>query len=363
MRKFIKYIATSLLFLIGIAGTAYVTIEYLNDSNNKQTTEAMMSEDNKVIERQAELKNEDPISILLTGLDTGALMYEKVESSRTDVIMVLTLNPQLETTTITSIPRDTWTVIDDSQKFDKINHAYTYGGINQTKKAVEKYLSIPIDYHVSVNMKAFIETIDAMNGLEFTPNQTFTQDGTEFVKGDSNIFTGEETIAYVRMRKQDEEGDIGRQRRQRQIVDEIMKQYLTVGTITKIPEIYNLYNEHVETNFKIGDFIELYKRYKPSLNHIVDVAFEEYDNIRKHGIYYLYIDDMHRNTIHKALAKNLNIEESFNPIIYPLKQITKQPYFETIDRNYDGIISSEDSPITKGIYSMEHLNNIMKEGN
>src|SRR5699024_6272074 len=72
----------------------------------------------------AQLKNGEPITILLTGLDSGALYYEDVEETRTDVMMVFTINPKTSESTVVSIPRDALGVQSDTDKFDKLNHAY-----------------------------------------------------------------------------------------------------------------------------------------------------------------------------------------------------------------------------------------------
>ncbi|MCW1040869.1 LCP family protein, partial [Streptococcus anginosus] len=71
---------------------------------------------------------------------------------------------------------------------------------------MQRYLDLPIDYYVEVNMKGFIDIIDGMGGIEITPNQTFIQNGAKFEEGVTRTLTGEEAIHYVRMRKADPEG-------------------------------------------------------------------------------------------------------------------------------------------------------------
>lgn len=358
-----KKLKTTLLiggFLGVMALVAPLTVDSLQHTYaSTQTTNETADVKPPDEETQARLSDAKPISILLTGLDSGALMYKDETGGRTDAIMVVTLNPDEKRTTITSIPRDTWMPIDEQQSFDKANHAYAKGGIEQTETAIENYVGIPIDYVVNVDMKAFIDGVDALGGLELTPNQTFSQDGSHFTKGERKVYTGEEVMNYARMRKQDENGEIGRQERQRQVINEMMEQYLTVSTIKQLPEMIEVYNTHVETNLDLSDLAQLFFQYQDSLENISAIPFTQYQNVTMNGSYYLHIDDMHRNTVHKALAKNLEIEPSFNPIIYPLEQIPQQAYFETMDINYDGIISNSDLPVPAGLYSDQELQQLM----
>lgn len=358
MKKLVK-IATfiggllSLFAITGALSTGFLQHTYASMTHSTINTQNTAPE--------TRIKKAEPISILLTGLDSGALMYEKETTSRTDAIIIATLNPKTKRTTLTSIPRDTWMPIDDEQTFDKVNHAYVYGGLDQTKQAIENYLGIPIDYTVSVDMKAFIEGVDALGGLEITPNQTFSQDGSNFEEGNRQTFNGEEAMNYARMRKQDEKGEMGRQERQRQVINEMMAQYLTLSTIKNVPDMIKLFNEHVETNLDFSDIVQLFLQYQPSLEHISSVPFTQYRNVTLDGTYYLHIDDMHRNTIHKTLIQNLEINQPFNPIIYPLEQIPEQSYFITYDRNQDGMITNQDAPVPFGLYAYEDLQHRMAQ--
>ena len=95
-----------------------------------------------------DLEQSDPISILLLGVDTGEL--GRTEQGRSDSMVVATINPNTQKTTLLSIPRDTYSKIvgygDGVEYFDKINHAYAYGEIKMAIDSVQELLEIPIDY-------------------------------------------------------------------------------------------------------------------------------------------------------------------------------------------------------------------------
>lgn len=360
-KKIISKLLKTGFILTMIGMVAYTAIIIFEPSRfGVETTSHPKATLDTAREEPLDVKDAEPISILLAGLDSGAMMYEDAEVSRTDALIVATLNPETKQTTLTSIPRDTWVPIDQYQTFDKINHAYVYGGIQQTHSVLEKYLGIPIDYYITVDMKAFIEGINAMGGLEITPNQTFSLNGSSFEKDNRRVYDGTEVINYIRMRKEDPNGDNGRQARQRQVINEMMDQYIAIDTVTKIPEIYDLYKDHVESNVTITDGLQLLKQYQPALDNIRSISFEQHQDINRHGIYYLYINDKHRNTVHKALANNLEIEHNFNPIVYPLEQAPAQPYFETTDTNGDGVITHHDAPVPSGVYTQETLEQALR---
>ena len=97
------------------------------------------------------LKEKKPISILLLGTDTGDL--GRSDTGRTDTLIVATVNPTTQRTTLTSIPRDTLLKIPDCRDpYDKINSAYSVGGVPTVIKSIQKLLDVPIDYYVLLNM-------------------------------------------------------------------------------------------------------------------------------------------------------------------------------------------------------------------
>src|SRR5699024_10998958 len=143
------------------------------------------------------------------GVDTGAL--GRTEKGRSDSMMVVTVNPQKEETTIVSLDRDIMAdMLDDGQTFDKMNHAYAYGGEELAMDAAEKLLDIPIDHFVTINMQGLRDLIDAVGGITVNNKIAFTLEGVRVPKGKVKL-NGKNGLAYARMRKQDPDGDIGRQ--------------------------------------------------------------------------------------------------------------------------------------------------------
>ena len=135
------------------------------------------------------LAERKPVSILLLGTDTGAL--GRNYKGRTDTMIIMTLNPQKKTTTIVSLPRDMKVNLaaypDDSPA--KINAAYTYGGVKESVKTVQKHFDIPIDVKSPL---------------------TFDYEGVHFQKGQTYHLNGSNALKLSRMRYDDPQGDYGR---------------------------------------------------------------------------------------------------------------------------------------------------------
>lgn len=125
----------------------------LRDTANKMYTpvaKSITSNKNRSFDNL--LATKKPINILLLGTDTGALGRDW--RGRTDTIMMLSINPNSNKTTIVSIPRDSNAIFPDYSSYGvaKINAAYTLGGVSETIKTLDKYYSVPIDGYILINM-------------------------------------------------------------------------------------------------------------------------------------------------------------------------------------------------------------------
>jgi LCP family protein required for cell wall assembly len=202
----------------------------------KQTYESVerKNEETKKRQQPVDLNKKEPFSVLLLGIDTGDL--GRTEQGRSDTLMVATVNPNDNKTTLVSIPRDTYVDIVGYGTQDKINHAYAFGGAAMSMDTVEKYLDIPIDHYVSINMMGIKELVDAVGGVDVNNDLEFTQDGHQYAFGPIHL-NGEEALGYIRMRYEDPRGDYGRQLRQRAIVEAVVKKVLTLDVVTQYRNI------------------------------------------------------------------------------------------------------------------------------
>lgn len=181
---------------------------------------------------------EDPFSVLLLGIENYS---SGGNNGRTDAILVATFNPDDQRVKLLSIPRDTLVEINEEGRLGKINSAHVFYGIEGTIKTVEKFLDIPIDYYAAVDFDGFVNIVNILGGVEVNVPFDFSQDSLDgkmyyFYEGKMEL-NGDEALAFVRMRKQDPEGDIGRNKRQQEVIKGIVDKAFSLSTITKINDI------------------------------------------------------------------------------------------------------------------------------
>lgn len=216
-------------------------------------------------------KGEDPFSVLLLGVDTGDL--GRTEQGRSDSIMVVTVNPNTNESKIVSIPRDTYTEIIGQGTTDKINHAYAFGGTSMAVNTVQNLLNIPIDYYIEVNMQGVKDLVDAVGGIDVNSPLEFKQNGFEFTKGPVHL-DGEKALAFSRNRYDDPTGDYGRQGRQRQVIEAVVKKAATFSTLTNYKDILNALQNNMKTNLTFDNMYDIQAKYKAAAGNIEQVQMQ-----------------------------------------------------------------------------------------
>jgi len=333
MKKF--FVALGLILLI-FGGTTWAWSLFANAVSTDSYTNRQTTARSEALSRDVSLSNQEPISVLFVGAD-----YAEDDLQRSDTLIVATLNPEKETTTLTSVPRDTWVPTTQPSggreeetvgSFDKINHSY-HEGLRNTQTAMENFLGIPIHYAVSIDMEGVEKIIDALGGLELTPDQSFTQYGTSFTQGESERFSGGEVMNYVRMRKQDPKGDMGRQDRQRQVLRALAKQFGFSDALRGSMDLMAISQDHIQTNVDIPALFQLYRHYQPSLHTVESIPFTQYQSLTVDSVSYVHIPDSHRYTIHKTLNRQLGTDHSFHPIVYPTDIISNQRFNQDLLRS------------------------------
>ncbi|MFD2699386.1 LCP family protein [Paenibacillus shunpengii] len=245
------------------------------------------------------IKEVEPFSVLLLGVDERAN-----DVGRSDTIIVLTVNPQKQSIQMFNIPRDTRTEIVGRGSVDKINHAYAFGGINMSIQTVEQFLEIPIDYYVKLNMEGFVTIIDLLGGVNVNNPFEFEIDGSTFKQGDIQL-SGEEALLYSRMRYDDPRGDLGRNTRQQEIVQELMKNALQVSSVMQIQNILDEVGGNVKTDITFDEMKKFVLEYASSLKKIDTMEINGHGQ-RINGIYYYIVDEQERQRVTDAMNEHMN---------------------------------------------------------
>lgn len=295
-KKLWLWIVGSLLtiFLIFI-GTAYFTIQKTMNKINTpllQTTDAAQLEEKTVIKKE-------PFSVLMLGVDE-----RKDDSGRSDTMIVITVNPEKQTMKMLSIPRDTRTEIVGHDTVDKINHAYAFGGVPMAVDTVENFLNIPIDYYVFINMEGFLQIIDTLGGVTINNDMDLTYDEYHYPKGEITL-DGNEALIFSRIRYEDPRGDFGRQIRQRQIIEAVMKKASTPSTLLKATDMLTVLGDNVRMNFSVKELIQLQGIYKKMDKDIEQLSFEQGDGERINRIWYYIPNEEELQKIQADLKTHL----------------------------------------------------------
>ncbi len=208
------------------------------------------------------IEREEPISVLLMGVDA------KVNEGRADVLMLFTINPHTGDSKLVSIPRDTQVELAgyESTATTKINSAYMHGSEEMTVRTVEQFLNVPIDFFVTTNFTGFTKLIDAFGGVTVDNAFAFDADQFHFEQGPITL-NGEEALAYCRMRKQDPEGDFGRQKRQRQVLAALKDKAKSPEVLFQFQDVLEVVGDDVRTNLTVEQMIGLQRTYLDCLDH------------------------------------------------------------------------------------------------
>lgn len=206
------------------------------------------------------VKSGQPISLLLMGTDTGAL--GRKDKGRTDTMIVVTINPKSNKTTMVSIPRDTMVNLRSGEntnaEVEKINAAYTVDGAGGAIKTIENLINVPIDYYAIMNMGGLEKIVDAIGGVDVTVPFSWTDSHTHmsFNKGKAHL-NGKRTLGFVRMRYEDPRGDYGRQKRQQQVITAVTKKVLASKSPSEYEKLISLVANNLRTNLTFDDLVSL----------------------------------------------------------------------------------------------------------
>lgn len=178
---------------------------------------------------------------------------------RSDTLFVVMFDQKSKNISLLSIPRDTRVRI-PGYGWDKINHAYAYGGRELTQKTVEELLGIRIDNYVMVDFSGFKGLVDAIGGVDINVEKDMYYfddwDGfkIDLQKGMQHM-DGATAIQYVRFR--DEEGDIGRIRRQQHFMMAVYDKITSADMLLHVPGLTRQLTNMVKTDLPIGDMMDV----------------------------------------------------------------------------------------------------------
>ncbi|CAM3336093.1 LCP family glycopolymer transferase [Vagococcus fessus] len=301
LKKLLKVLLSIILILmLGIVGySAKVYFDVKNTAKDMHETIDRPKSEKR--EKAVNIDGGEPFSVLLLGLDTGDLGRD--EQGRSDSMMIATVSPKTNKTTITSLPRDTRAEIVGHGTTDKINHAYAFGGVPMSMDTVENLLDIPVDHYVSINMKGLKELVDAVGGIDVNNTLDFSQDGTHFPVGNVHL-TGETALSFSRMRYEDPNGDYGRQGRQRQIIEGVIKKALSIKSVTNYKNILDALADNMKTDLNWDDMMDIQSKYRSAFG-VIEEGNLQGDGQMIDGVSYQIVSDGELDRVQTMLKEQL----------------------------------------------------------
>ncbi|MFF2484717.1 LCP family protein [Paenibacillus sp. NPDC058071] len=248
------------------------------------------------------ISKKHPFTVLVMGVD-----QRENDRGRADSLIMLAVNPIKQSILMFNIPRDTRTEIIGHGTVDKINHAYAFGGTEMSKRTVEHFLDYPVDYYIKINMEGFSKLIDLMGGVTVDNSFAFDIDGYHYDKGTLKL-SGDEALMYARMRYEDPRGDLGRNSRQRDILQQVMKKALNFNNIAQIQKLLNQLGTSVKTDVTFDEMKTFIADYRTDLKSFDSVEISGKGSTIN-GIWYSIVSKEEQDRIHNLLKEQMNVPE------------------------------------------------------
>ena len=206
-------------------------------------------------EEQESKRKDGFYTILVCGTDDG--------NGGSDTIMLAAVDTENKAINVVSIPRDT--LVNEDWTVKKINSAYNRGGIEGVEEQVEKITGFPVDFYVTVDLKAFIELVDAIGGVDFEVPINMNYDDPaqdlhiHFQAGMQHL-NGQQAMEVVRFRHNNDGGgypmqDLDRIQTQQAFLKTVANKLFSLQSVIKVPEFARIFFDNVKSNLALGEMV------------------------------------------------------------------------------------------------------------
>ena len=197
------------------------------------------------------MTNKDILNILLIGSDASAKDPNRsnvTDKGNTDVMMLVSINPINQTIKLVSFMRDSYTYMDQFDRYAKLNAACANGGPGYLVETIENNFKIEIDGYVMVDFDSFVHVIDVLGGVRVdVPAYVANFLGQGFPSGNNILLDGQQALRFSRVRYSDANGDISRVARQRQVITALIES-CKGATLSEINAVADVILANVRTN-------------------------------------------------------------------------------------------------------------------
>lgn len=211
--------------------------------------------DTEIEQEETDIKA--PFHVYISGIDVSGPI---TTNSRSDVNIIMTVNPNTKKILLTTTPRDYYVTIPNvsGDARDKLTHAGIYG-VDASMGTLEQLYGIDISYYARVNFTSLIEIVDALGGVDVESHFAFSAGGYDFTEG-TNHLNGEQALAFSRERHSFVDGDNQRGRNQEAVLTAILQKAMSPAILTSANQILASVSDCVETNMtqeEMAEFINM----------------------------------------------------------------------------------------------------------
>jgi len=203
-------------------------------------------------EFQADIKHDTVENYLILGVDSRG-----EEKSRTDTMMLLSMNHETNTLKLVSFMRDIYADIPNHRSY-KLNTAYYLGGVQLLKDTLNNMFDIPIHHYALIDFKNFETLVDiiAPKGVEIDVEKDMSENIDVELKKGLQRLNGKELLGYARFRM-DAEGDFGRVARQQKVIEALKDEIVSISSIKNIPKFIGATQGYITTDVTNKEQLEL----------------------------------------------------------------------------------------------------------
>ncbi|MDQ0362791.1 LCP family protein [Breznakia pachnodae] len=205
----------------------------------------------------------EPFTVFVSGVDTSD---SGEASTRSDVNMILIVNPLTNHVEMVSFPRDSYVPnLALGGGSDKLTHL-SNNGVENSLNSLEAIVGFELDFYVQVNFTSVVEIVDAIGGVEVDVDVEFTEQNSERSFAEEDLIhlepgvqtlNGEEALAFSRNRHDRLDGDVGRTKAQQDVIIAMVNRMLTAEGAVRAPALLDIIPKYVETNASYDQISEL----------------------------------------------------------------------------------------------------------
>lgn len=200
---------------------------------------------------------EEPFNVYISGIDVDGPI---TTNSRSDVNIIMTVNPNTKKILLTTTPRDYYVQIPDisGEQRDKLTHAGIYG-VDASMRTLEQLYGIDISYYARVNFSSLVKIVDTLGGVDVDSDFDFDAQGYHFKKG-MNHLDGKQALAFSRERYSFEDGDNQRGKDQEKVLTAILNKAMSPAILSNASALISDVSDSVQTNMtqeEMAKFIKM----------------------------------------------------------------------------------------------------------